>query len=390
MKLSVVAGMLVSLSTLCACGASNEKEGSGGSGGSGGDWGSGGSGGSGGGTPMPKPLECTQQTSIPGIDRGSENGLDRFLAITEDQGDLVGVITSKTFVDFVRWPAAGGDPIRTTIATGLDYPSAPSIAAFGGTIHVTWTEFATGFHHAVSSPGGFVSEVFAPDATTGGLVRGAAIPEILWIDTMGLIHTSKYSGGMWMDTATDGYGSQGGTLEAIKDAAGHFHVAQASSGSVGYMNNVNGTWSYDSVHTPPPNVYRSEASLALKSSGDAYVAWAEGPYVQWEQYKDGAYVAQASLTKVGLDDALGVGLTMRGDTPWFVTATWPASGPGVIYTPITVGSIGTDNAKIVDYNAYTSSPALLWIGATLHVVWARYGGFSGSSTIAHSTCQQQP
>ena len=45
-----------------------------------------------------------------------------------------------------------------------------------------------------------------------------------------------------------------------------------------------------------------------------------------------------------------------------------------------------EEPTIVDYNAYTLSPAIRWIGDTLHVVWAR-AGFTGSSTIAHATCK---
>ena len=339
-----------------------------------------------GGDTMPKPLECAQQSTIQDVPRGSENGLDRLLAIAEDNGDLVGVLLADSYVDFVRWPAAGGDPIRQNLAMNLTHPTSPSITVIGGTIHVTWADFMTGLYHAVSAPGGFVSEVVAPDASSGALVRGSADPEILWIDSMGLIHISTFANGAWSDVTTAGYGSASTSMEVIKDAGGHYHVAQNSSGDIGYVTDVTGEWFYNTVSLAPQNVYAGEVALTMTSNGDVLIAWARESYVQVERYNGGDNLGAKTLTQVGLDSALGVGLTTRGDTPWFVTATWPAGGPGVIYTPVIVGALPMAETKHVDDNAYTMSPAIRWIGDTLHVVWAR-AGFTGNSTIVHSTCQ---
>ncbi|UQA56379.1 hypothetical protein [Polyangium aurulentum] len=393
---------------LGACSDEAPSAGGGGGGGEGGGWG-GPASGSGGGAqmdagvdaatpdedagadagpePMPMPLTCTPGlNSFNGIDRGTSKGVERVLAIADHAGDLVGVVTDKAEVFLLRWPAAGGDAQKTSIATPAGTPYWPSIVVLNGVIHVTWIDGGSWqLQHSALEGGVWTTSTVASDALTGALVRGALGPEIAWIGKDGSLHLSQRTGDMWTDTPTNIYLSSGsGPMDAVVDANDHRHIVQASSTTnVLYASDVGGVWQDIDVEYSMQGA--KEASVAVTPSGEVYVAYSTQGYAGWTQRMGDSFTKAKPLDE-SFVSAQGAALTMHGSTPWAATAT-KSGGIGLITTPVRIGPLsGGGPVQVVDSTAYAFTPALHWVGDTLHVVWG-YASGVGGSLVFHKACQ---
>jgi hypothetical protein len=337
------------------------------------------------------PLCIASKDSFGYIRRGSENGLERVVALAEDAGDLVAVVADESAITLARWPASGAPLVETPVATMTDAkPYSPSLTFINGAPHVTWID-ASKLQHATLKDGTWTTTTVATGTGAGALVRGASEVEIIWVSSSdGSVHDSKPSGDAWIDSVTLSLVSPGaGPLEAVQDSTGDLHAVYVDSGGVvEYLNSASGKWKSILVGYDDPGSKVREASIAVTSS-DVYVAWASPKRISWGRRTDEIFLKETLFEATDfLSGALGVALTARGATPWVTKVTLPPGGPGLLTTPVEISPLpAKSTATKLSSQAYAFTPAMTQIGDTMHIVWGIWDGLGKSAFIYHASCK---